>query len=45
MKKEILVSVEFQQKRVGLLEDGQLAEFYIEQEDDNRTSRICQYEL
>jgi len=34
MKKEILVSSEFEQKRVGLLEDGQLAEFYIEQEDD-----------
>jgi ribonuclease G len=32
MKKEILVSVEHQQKRVALLENGQLEEFYIEQD-------------
>jgi ribonuclease G len=35
VKKEILVSCQFQQKRVALLEEGQLAEYYIEQEDDS----------
>ena len=35
MKKELLVSVEYQQKRVALLENGELAEYYIEQEDES----------
>lgn len=36
MKKEILVSCEFQQKRVALLEDNQVAEFYIDQGEDTQ---------
>ncbi len=36
MKKEILVNVEFQEKRVAILEDGHLEEYYVERPTDRQ---------
>ncbi len=36
MKKEILVNVEFQSKKVAIVEDGHLEEFYVEREADRQ---------
>ena len=36
MKKEILVSVEFQSKKVAIVEDGHLEEFYVERPSDKQ---------
>src|SRR3989338_4540317 len=36
MKKDILISVEAQEKRVAILEDGALEEFYIERHTDRQ---------
>src|SRR3989338_5258608 len=36
MKKEILVNVEFQEKKVAIVEDGHLEEFYVERHSDKQ---------
>src|ERR1051325_6765275 len=36
MKKEILVSVEFENKKVAIVEDGHLEEFYVERASDKQ---------
>lgn len=36
MKKEILVNVEFQEKKVAIVEDGHLEEFYVERKTDKQ---------
>ncbi len=36
MRKEILVSVEFQSKKVAIVEDGHLDEFYVERQSDKQ---------
>lgn len=36
MRKEILVSVEFQDKKVAIVEDGHLEEFYVERQSDKQ---------
>ncbi len=36
MKKEILVSVEFQNKKVAIVEDGHLEEYYVERHSDKQ---------
>ena len=36
MKKEVLISLEANEKRVAILEDGKLEEFFIERADTNR---------